>query len=446
MLTRLSRRINATLGRYLPERRLFLKSDTDTRFIRLSPVTQTVAAAGTALVVGWTIVASSILLMDGVAAGSGAGQSARQQALYEQRLTTLSADRDLRVEEAVRAQARFNLALDEVSAMQTRLLASEEGRREMETGVGVTQDTLRRTMQERDEARGEAASLNAALTKQTGSARTGESRAREAKATMEIMASALSGAATERDKMARDAAAARTEADEIASEKRTLEKRNDVIFSKLEDAVTISMEPLNKMFRAAGMSPDALLKSVRKGYSGQGGPLSPISFSTSNSQPSGDELRANEILQGLDNMNMYRIAAMKAPFAVPLKSAFRFSSPFGTRRDPKGAGTRFHAGTDFASGAGTPIYAPADGVVTYAGWQNGYGKLTKIRHAFGIETRYGHQSKIDVKVGQKVSRGDRIGAIGSTGRSTGNHLHYEVRIGGKAVDPMTFIKAAKNVF
>ena len=105
-----------------------------------------------------------------------------------------------------------------------------------------------------------------------------------------------------------------------------------------------------------------------------------------------------------------------------------------------------HAGVDFAGARGTPIYATADGVVTHAGWQSGYGRLVKIQHQFGIETRYAHQSKIRVKVGQRVSRGQRIGDMGNTGRSTGTHLHYEVRVGGKAVNPMIYIKAANDVF
>jgi murein DD-endopeptidase MepM/ murein hydrolase activator NlpD len=84
--------------------------------------------------------------------------------------------------------------------------------------------------------------------------------------------------------------------------------------------------------------------------------------------------------------------------------------------------------------------------VTYAGWENGYGRLIKIRHIQGIETRYGHLSQIDVKVGQKISRGEKIGDMGNSGRSTGTHLHYEVRLSGKAVNPMTFIKAARDVF
>jgi murein DD-endopeptidase MepM/ murein hydrolase activator NlpD len=105
-----------------------------------------------------------------------------------------------------------------------------------------------------------------------------------------------------------------------------------------------------------------------------------------------------------------------------------------------------HNGTDFAAPHGTPIRATADGVVVYVGWQSAYGRLIKIKHDFGIETRYAHLSKFRVKKGQRVSRGQHIGDMGNTGRSTGTHLHYEIRIGGKAINPMKYIKAAKNVF
>jgi murein DD-endopeptidase MepM/ murein hydrolase activator NlpD len=194
------------------------------------------------------------------------------------------------------------------------------------------------------------------------------------------------------------------------------------------------------MFRAAGLSSDRLLKTVRSGLSGQGGPLTPITFSTSGGVLDPNSARANGIIAKMDMLNLYRIAAQKAPFAIPLKGSFRYTSGFGPRWG------RMHKGTDFAAAYGTPIYATADGVVTSAGWGSGYGRLVKIQHEFGIETRYAHQSKILVKVGQRVSRGQQIGAMGNSGRSTGTHLHYEIRVGGEAVNPMTYIKAAKDVF
>ena len=445
MLNRLAYRFHQNLERYFPEQRLFLKSDTETRFIRLRSGTQVIALVGGTLALAWTIVATALIMMDSIGAGSAREQSARQQLLYEERLSALSTDRDLRAEEAARAQERFNVALAQVSDMQERLLASEDRRRELETGIDAIQGTLRRTIKERDEARGEADRVTLALNEQTGGA-TEMGRARDAVATLEILTAALGLTAEERDAMLSEATAAREEARAIAEAKRMGEQRNDLIFAKLEEAVTISMEPLDNMFREAGMSPDDLLDAVRDGYSGQGGPLTPISMSTSGGALTPQELRANAILGGLDRMNMYRIAAFKVPFAMPVKDSFRWTSGFGYRKDPKGYGNRMHEGTDMAGSYGTPIYATADGVITHAGWDSGYGRLVKIRHDFGVETRYAHLSQIRVEVGQRVSRGDRIGDMGNSGRSTGTHLHYEVRLNGTAVNPMTFIKAAKNVF
>jgi murein DD-endopeptidase MepM/ murein hydrolase activator NlpD len=445
VLKRLTYRVHAALEHYLPEQRLYLKSETTTRFVRLRPLTQAVAIAGGTMLIAWAIVATAIIAMEELTS-SDAAQVERQQAEFEGRLTALSADRDLRADEAVRAQDRFNLALAEVSAMQGRLLASEEARKELEKGIEVIQDTLRRVMDERDAARTEVAALEATLERETGSTRSAEATARDAADTIAIMTDTLAGTAAERDAMAGAALAAQETIEAVEAEKRAILAKNDLIFAKLEEAVTVSMEPLDKMFTAAGLSTEDLISAVKSGYSGQGGPLGPFTISTSNAALSPDEVRANSILSGLDRMNLYRIAAEKTPFAMPVKSAFRFTSGFGFRRDPKGAGTRMHEGTDFAGSTGTPIYATGDGVVVHAGWDSGYGRSVEIQHEFGILTRYAHLSQIRVSVGERVSRGDRIGDMGSSGRSTGTHLHYEVRIGGRAANPMTFIKAGSNVF
>ena len=445
MLTRLAFRINTSLERYFPEQRLFLKSDSETRFIRLRPATQALAVVGGSVVLAWTILATAIVLMDSISAGSGREQTLRQQALYEQRLNALSEDRDTRAEEAARAQERFNLALEQVAEMQSRLLASEDRRRELETGIDVIQSTLRRTIKERDEARA-LASNSAVVEAASGLSTPMLGRSRDAAATVDILADALAETAQERDVMEGAAGQANERAEALMAEKRALQSRNNEIFTRLEEALTVSVEPLDKMFRDAGLSPDDLINQVRRGYSGQGGPLSPISLSTSGSVSHADELRANAILQGLDQMNLYRLAAFKTPFAMPVRGNVRFTSGFGPRRDPKGAGRRMHEGIDYAGAYGLPIHATADGVVTQAGWHSGYGRLITIKHEFGIETRYAHLSAIRVNVGDRVSRGDRIGDMGNSGRSTGTHLHYEIRIGGRAVNPMTFIKAANNVF
>jgi len=140
----------------------------------------------------------------------------------------------------------------------------------------------------------------------------------------------------------------------------------------------------------------------------------------------------------LDNLHDGAIAI---PSDKPVKTA-AFTSGYGVRSDPFRGRSAMHSGIDLAGPSGTPIYATADGVVERAGWNSGgYGNLIEIDHGRGIETRYGHLSKVLVKDGQKIKRGELIGRMGSTGRSTGSHLHYEVRIDGRAVNPVPFMKA-----
>lgn len=436
---RLSTTLNAYIERIFPERRLFLKSDTDTRFIRLKSSTQFFAFTGSAVVVSWAIVASAILLMDSIGAGNFREQAKRDQNTYMERLNALAAERDERAKEAELAQERFNQALAQISTMQSELLSSETKRHELATGIEVVQTTLRDAMKERDSARQQIADLKAA-------SEGGPVTVASAQSSSGFLAEALKKTTEERDQVIADAQDALTTAAELELELRLLQDQNQQIFTQLEEAMAISVAPLDAMFTSAGLSTDSLLNQVRRGYSGQGGPLTPLTFSTRSAEPTKDEIRANRLLTKMDTLNMYRIAAEKAPFASPVRDAVRYTSGFGFRRDPKTGGRRMHNGSDFAGPHGTDIFSTADGIVTFAGWQRGFGKLVKIQHEFGIETRYAHLTNIRVNKGQRVSRGDHIGDMGSTGRSTGTHLHYEVRVNGTAVNPMIYIKAAKDVF
>ncbi|MBS1301614.1 M23 family metallopeptidase [Loktanella sp. SALINAS62] len=436
MRSRLALAVHARLEKRFPEKRLFIRSDTETRFIRLRPSHQLVGWSVATVLVGWTIISTAIMLMDSIGAGNFRAQAQRDQIIYEHRLNALSAERDARAAEAVAAQQRFSAALNQISVMQSELLSTEDQRRELETGLDVVQTTLRNTMQDVKSSRTQLA----ALMSEDGSPAAGALQSQQADTTVDLLATALAETAAERDKIAADAQFALDNAAESQMELRLLQERNDDIFRQLEDAMTVSVEPLEKMFRAAGMNPDNIISQVRRGYSGSGGPLTPLSFSTRGGAPDPNAERANGILNRLDAINLYRIAAEKAPFDTPVKSSFRFTSGFGQRWG------RLHAGTDFAAPIGTPIYSTADGVVTEAGWASGYGRLIKIQHEFGIETRYAHLSAMRVKVGQRVSRGERIGDMGNSGRSTGPHLHYEVRVGGTPVNPMTYIRAGQDVF
>jgi len=134
------------------------------------------------------------------------------------------------------------------------------------------------------------------------------------------------------------------------------------------------------------------------------------------------------------------------PLRAPLTGDLEMTSPFGVRIDPFFHSPSMHTGMDFRATAGESIYATAAGRVVKAGWEGGYGQMVEIDHGEGLSTRYGHMSSIGVSVGQKVRAGQVIGRVGSTGRSTGPHLHYETRINGEAVNPERFITAGEKLY
>jgi murein DD-endopeptidase MepM/ murein hydrolase activator NlpD len=129
------------------------------------------------------------------------------------------------------------------------------------------------------------------------------------------------------------------------------------------------------------------------------------------------------------------------PVRKPISGEIDLTSGFGVRMDPFVRGPAMHTGLDFRSNSGDPVRATANGTVTSAAWSGGYGRMVEIDHGNGFSTRYGHLSEIIVKVGQTVRIGQFVGKVGSTGRSTGPHLHYETRIDGEAVDPQKFLRA-----
>ena len=408
--------------------------------MRLSPISQIIAILGSAAFIGWTIIATAIFLLDTIGSGNFRDQARRDQAIYEERLNALASERDKRSQEALAAQQRFNTALEQVSSIQSALLTSEDHRRELERGINVMQATLRRYMNQREILQVELDATATQIDPENGIA-TDANTAQAIGSTMDYVNDTLADVSQQRDYAHARSLRAHDQMASLELEIQFLEEKANQIFRQLEDAMTISVKPLDKMFRNAGLNIDRLLEQIKRGYSGQGGALSPISY-----MPDGLDVvdptvnRANNILNQLDKLNIYRIAAEKAPFAMPVKGTFRFTSGYGPRWG------EMHRGTDFAAKSGAPIYATADGVVTRAEWGSGYGRVVYVKHAFGIETRYAHMAKIRVKKGQRVSRGQRIGDMGNSGRSTGTHLHYEVRVNGKDVNPMIYIKAGRDVF
>jgi murein DD-endopeptidase MepM/ murein hydrolase activator NlpD len=190
--------------------------------------------------------------------------------------------------------------------------------------------------------------------------------------------------------------------------------------------------------RNIGLNPNQFLHPTNQGA--MGGPLEEVAEG-SNADP-----RFRELFTTWRQLDQLEHGAAAIPSAHPIQTSIAFTSGYGVRSDPFRGSRAMHAGIDLAGPYGTPIYATADGIVGKAEYnRGGYGNYVEINHGQGIQTRYGHLSRYVATAGQRVRRGQLIGYMGSTGRSTGSHLHYEVRINGAAVNPVPFITQAAAI-
>ena len=182
------------------------------------------------------------------------------------------------------------------------------------------------------------------------------------------------------------------------------------------------------------------------GLGGMGGPYEPlaeagVTSSITTPGPTKADPQFRALFDSWKRLDRLETSMISIPSQKPVDSV-SVNSGFGVRSDPFRGGRAMHSGVDIPGPIGTPIYATADGIVGRTGWVGGYGNLIELEHGKAIQTRYGHLSSISVAPGSRVKRGQLIGLMGSTGRSTGSHLHYEVRIDGRAVNPIPFLRTA----
>jgi murein DD-endopeptidase MepM/ murein hydrolase activator NlpD len=436
----LGRRLNSELSGLLPEKRLFIQSGDSTRYLRLTPLSQLLGGTATLAALGWMAVATATFVVDRVVSEPGTSRVVVLQGAYEARLDELGAERDQRAAEARSAQTRFQVAMDQVSRQQTALLQSVEERRELATALDLMRARLEEAVGQRDAVAAsndrllaQMNAVNASLSQRSGAGA-------DLAETLEVVSQALTEAAEARDKAFGEREALQAQLADLELKVKVNERRQSEMLGELEQAIALSFGPLEQMFEKSAVDVDALIATVRQTHSGQGGPLGEATVSTRSFDNPAMGARFDQLLSGLDRLNLMRVAANKVPYAFPVDGSWRFTSGFGRRWG------RHHAGVDLAGPVGTKIISTAEGVVTTAAREGAYGNVVRVRHELGFETVYGHLSRIRVQSGQKVSRGEIIGDMGSTGRSTGSHLHYEVRVNGTPVNPMTYLEAANDVF
>lgn len=225
-----------------------------------------------------------------------------------------------------------------------------------------------------------------------------------------------------------------------------LDRRTEIAISVMEELaerdnnfyrVFMGAEPLNSTARNAGLERQRLYDSLDS--LDDGGLSELLSHKVEQlEQLVYIQSRSYDFLAEQSRTQRDRIAHIPAIQPVPERFLRTMASGYGVRRDPIYGTMKFHEGMDFSAPVGTPVYATADGRVASAGWQGLYGNLIEIDHGYNYKTRYAHLSQVKVRAGQTVHRGDLIGLVGNTGKSTGPHLHYEVRLRGQAQNPVNY--------
>jgi murein DD-endopeptidase MepM/ murein hydrolase activator NlpD len=215
-----------------------------------------------------------------------------------------------------------------------------------------------------------------------------------------------------------------------------VERRQMAALSSVEDGIESRVRRMRGVITDLGLDMAQLEAATPR--SGLGGPFVPVKLPADAGAFERQLYRIN-----ITRAQMQRLNATLAlvPYRKPVIGEVEFTSGFGVRSDPFLGRPAMHTGLDFRASMGDPVRATANGKVVSSGWAGGYGRMVEIDHGNGLSTRYGHLSEINVKVGDIIKIGQVIGAVGSTGRSTGPHLHYETRIDGDAVDPQKFLRA-----
>jgi murein DD-endopeptidase MepM/ murein hydrolase activator NlpD len=215
-----------------------------------------------------------------------------------------------------------------------------------------------------------------------------------------------------------------------------VEGRQMAALSSVEDSMESRVRRMRGVFTDLGLDMAQLEAAAPR--AGMGGPYVPVKLASDAGPFERQLYRINITRAQMERLN--RTLAL-VPYRKPVIGEVEFTSGFGVRTDPFLGRPAMHTGLDFRASMGDPVRATANGKVASSGWAGGYGRMVEIDHGNGLSTRYGHLSEIGVKVGDPIKIGQVIGAVGSTGRSTGAHLHYETRIDGEAVDPQKFLRA-----
>jgi murein DD-endopeptidase MepM/ murein hydrolase activator NlpD len=406
-MSQLGSQARAFFDRAFPERQIYHRSGGAVRYVSLSPSKQALLALGAVGLAGWCVYATANTVLEGPQQTASNAEIERERAKYDRWLNES------------RAQAAAAQAL-----LEERTRQFERATAEAETRHEVLRSLL-------EYAGGASMQLAAARPVERDGARI-------------IMAASIDEAEPRQSRAASSEAYTVTTVGFRARTDR-LETDQEETLAELEDAVAERSEQVRGVLRMTGVSMASLTGAEGQGA---GGPLVPQDFVAylrdSGLNPAFAE-RVTQVAARVTESRRLGDIANATPLARPVAVDYRETSGYGQRMDPFTGRPSFHSGLDVAAFERAPVVATSPGVVVFAGSRSGYGYTVEIDHGHGFKTRYGHLRDIQVERGERVAIGQRIGSMGSTGRSTATHLHYEVWFRGRAVDPVNFLRAGRYV-
>ncbi|WP_284736021.1 M23 family metallopeptidase [Dongia deserti] len=394
---------------------------------------------------------------DMLASLSGRGDAALKSALRD-RLTMFEAD--LR-----KVSERNKLLVGELSVLKRELQQAQFDRdtaidaRQAKAAQLAEEMNKTRTLGERGAAlqrelaevtaRGAGAetrinSLNAKVASLDAELRDTNRRAGDIEEQARQLTVALNTAIEQRNRLQNERARMAGTVGELRQQLASLQESQANFVANLAERARDNIEDMEKTVAMTGLDVDKLLQSIDQ-ESGEGGPFIPVPAGTNDEGE--QKLLASVASLGdqVERWEKLRLILRTLPLTAPIDSYY-ISSMYGTRTDPFNGARALHEGVDMVSKLRSEVLATAPGTVTFAGWKGGYGRLVEIDHGLGIVTRYAHLHAINVKVGDVVDYRQEIGKLGSSGRSSGPHVHFEVRYNGRPLDPMAFLKAGRYVF
>lgn len=259
------------------------------------------------------------------------------------------------------------------------------------------------------------------------------------------LTAALSAAVEQRNRLQNERAGLSGTIGDLKSQLVSLQESQANFVSDLAARARDNVDVMEKTVEMTGLDVEKLLADVAAQTPGQGGPYIPAP--ADNDDDGGQKLLASVATLGgeVERWERLQLILRSLPLTAPIDSYY-ISSAYGARMDPFNGERAVHEGIDMVGKLRSEVLATAPGTVIFAGWKGGYGRVVEIDHGLGITTRYAHLYSIDVKVGDLVNYRQMIGKLGSSGRSSGPHVHFEVRYAGKPLDPMGFLKAGRYVF